>query len=91
LSSTKEVEDMLILVLLIASIALILTGLVVGLSAFALLTDDAPRYRPKTLRLWFSRTNLRNYFQGGGYHRLAWGGWLIGLGALCYLVSILVR
>lgn len=82
---------MLALVLLIASVLFMCLGLVISLTSLSLLNDRAPAYRLKTLGQWFSRRQLRTFFNGNGYRRMMIGGQLIGLGALTYLSTFLLR
>jgi hypothetical protein len=82
---------MLALVLLIASVLFMCLGLGIGLTSISLLNDRAPAYRLKTMGRWFSPRQLRTFFNGNGYRRLTIGGLLIGLGALTYLSTFLLR
>jgi hypothetical protein len=79
------------LILLVAAIVFTVLGLGIGLSSFALLNDRAPAYRPGTLAQWFSPRRLKTFFDGNGYRRLITGGLLIGIGALSYLATLLVK
>ena len=78
------------LILLIAAIVLMVLGLGVGLSSFTLLNDRAPAYRLGTLSQWFSPRQLKTFFDGNGYRRLATGGLFIGVGTLTYLVTLIL-
>lgn len=79
------------LILLIAAIVMMVLGLGIGVSAFALLNDNAPAYRPGTLAQWLSPRRLKTFFDGNGYRRLVSGGLLAGVGALTYLTTLLVK
>lgn len=78
-------------VLLILSVLLIVSGLLIGLSSFTRLSSQAPSYKPSTMQLWMSPSRLRTYFDGNGYRRMVTGGQLIGVGALIYLSTSLLK